>query len=75
MRRIDGELNDIRTIISDGYDVLARANNDRAAAISHIIDRLDRIQEKLEPTFDRVFPESVEFLNEVETSLRSRRPR
>ena len=71
---IERQLDDIRTIITSGLDVLFTGNTNKADALRAIFDRLDRIDEQLTPAFFRVFPRQREFLDEIDSVLR-RNPR
>jgi len=51
VKTIHGQLDDIRDVISQGHDVLFRANDSRANAVSAVLDRLDRIEERFTLTF------------------------
>ena len=73
VKTIHSQLADIREIISSGYDVLFDSNHRRAEITEAIIDRLERVEEKLTPTFLKVFPRHNEFLGEIDNVLRPRR--
>jgi hypothetical protein len=67
---IERELDDIRAVISSGFDVLFTGNSNKTDAIRAICDRLDAIEEQVTPAFFKVFPRQREFLEEIDTVLR-----
>jgi hypothetical protein len=51
-----------------------RQTVDKSDVNDVIIDRIERLDEKLTPTFLRVFPRHQNILSEIDHVLRSRRP-
>lgn len=75
VRVIRSEMKDIREIFSQGYTVLSDANDNRSRAIQIMARHIEQIEERLEPAFNKLFPQQEEFLRETEAVFdKSRKP-
>lgn len=75
VRVIRSELTNIREIFSQGYTVLSDANDNRSRAIQIMARHIEQIEERLEPAFNKLFPQQEEFLRETEAVFdKNRKP-